>query len=165
MVLNWIIQHLKAERDVLAAAIECLEQLAALAVSLKARLCAWMDGQVRESVHVYATCEVGESESPVAEGDGLSPYYVSTAGARRQNRHRSSSTLGPSGIQTPLYCPSNCLASSPPTKASFSGVSKLFRSAISISCSKSGPFSLYTSTSRRSFNRSKDCRLPAPQEP
>ena len=72
-------------------------------VSLKARLCAWMDGQVRESVHVYATCEVGESESPVAEGDGLSPYYVSTAGARRQNRHRSSSTLGPSGIQTPLY--------------------------------------------------------------
>ena len=29
-----------------------------------------MDGQVRESVHVYATCEVGESESPVTEEDG-----------------------------------------------------------------------------------------------
>lgn len=72
---------------------------ATLAVSLKAQLGAWMDGQERASIQMCAAGEVGRSESAVAQEDGPSwPLYVSAAGARPQKRSKSASRLGGSDI-------------------------------------------------------------------
>src|ERR1019366_7869859 len=62
----------------------------------------------------------------VSLADATRDAYIQQVG-RPQNRNRSSSTLTLSAIQTPLYCPSNCLASPPPTKANFSATTRSFK--------------------------------------
>ena len=47
MDLNRIIQHLKAERDVLVAAIECLEQLAAGRARKRGRPPKWLNAKAK----------------------------------------------------------------------------------------------------------------------
>jgi hypothetical protein len=60
--LNRIIQHLKVERDVLAAAIECLEQLAAGRAKKRGRPPAWLKATSQDGAAADASAAQHDSE-------------------------------------------------------------------------------------------------------
>ena len=73
MDLNTIIEKLKAERDTLAAAIECLEQLAAGRARKRGRPPKWLSA-IRASNPQARTCGKPSDTTPVSSGhDGAQP--------------------------------------------------------------------------------------------
>jgi hypothetical protein len=66
MDLNRIIQDLKTERDVLAAAIECLEQLAAGRARKRGRPLKWFNAKAKVRQPSNADAPKNDSERPPA---------------------------------------------------------------------------------------------------
>jgi hypothetical protein len=64
--LNRIIQNLKAERDALAAAIECLEQLAAGRAKKRGRPLKWFNAKAKVRQPGNADAPKNDSERPPA---------------------------------------------------------------------------------------------------